>query len=328
MPKVSIIIAMYNIEEYIAYCINSCVNQIDVDPEDYEIIIVNDGATDRSLDVALDAIKGVSNARIITRQNGGLSAARNTGIENAKGKYLWFVDGDDAISPNALSVLISNIQSYNSDAYLINFSTFDGTKKIETSNFVSSNEMLSGKDYHFRQNRILPMMAWLTIYKSDVLKRHALTFMPNIIHEDLEFSIRAHHMSSSIVFIKEDLYLYRVDRDGSIMTESRKDNTKSLLSQLAILDSFKQFFKGIDNAFLRRLYGICSISFLIKYYTPTSLTTEKSLALLNENKKSIYKDMWRSQHWKMRVFMIFVICMPSMIIRKIIPVLDKNSKLM
>ena len=96
MPKVSIIIAMYNIEEYIAYCINSCVNQIDVDPEDYEIIIVNDGATDRSLDVALDAIKGVSNARIITRQNGGLSAARNTGIENAKGKYLWFVDGDDA----------------------------------------------------------------------------------------------------------------------------------------------------------------------------------------------------------------------------------------
>ena len=130
MPKVSIIIAMYNIQKYIAYCINSCVNQIGTNPEDYEIIIVNDGSTDNSLNVALDAIKGVSNARVVTRHNGGLSAARNTGLENAHGEYVWFVDGDDAIASNALSVLLFNIEKYVSDAYLINFSTFDGEKQL------------------------------------------------------------------------------------------------------------------------------------------------------------------------------------------------------
>ena len=328
MPKVSIIIAMYNIDEYIAYCINSCINQVGVSSDDYEIIIVNDGATDNSPEVALSAIEGIANARMITRINGGLSAARNTGIDEAKGEYLWFIDGDDAISSNALSVLLSKIESYKADAFLVNFSTFDGERRIKTSDFIGSQEVLSGKDYHFTQNRILPMMAWLTIYKADVLKNNDILFMPNIIHEDLEFSIRAHHVSSSIVFIKDDLYLYRVDRLGSIMHETRKDNTKSLLSQVAIINSFKTFFKGVDNAFLRRLYGVCAASFLIKYYHPSCFISDKSRNILINNKITLYKDLWHSQQWKFRCFLGVVILFPKSIISRIVLKLDKSSKVM
>ena len=328
MPKVSIIIAMYNIEEYIAYCINSCINQEGVSPDDYEIIIVNDGSIDSSPDVAVKAIEGVTNARMITRVNGGLSAARNTGIENARGEYIWFVDGDDAIASNALSVLLSKIEQYNGDAFLINFSTFDGENKITTSNFVGSQDMESGKEYHFSQNRILPIMAWLTIYKAEVLKENSILFLPNIIHEDFEFSIRAHHVSSSIYFIKEDLYFYRIGRAGSIMSECRKDKTKTFLSELAISNSFKTFFKGDDNTFIRTLYAICAKAFIKNYYHPSCFRKDKTRYVFETNKRIFYKDLWNSRQWKFRLFLIFVFSFPSNIITGILPMFDKSRKLM
>ena len=172
------------------------------------------------------------------------------------------------------------------------------------------------------------MMAWLTIYKADVLRSNAITFMPGIIHEDFEFSIRAHHVSSSIVFIKEVLYLYRVDREGSIMSQARKDNTKSLLSLVAIADSFKAFFKDVDNAFLRRLYGICAASFLIRYYHPSCYISDKSRSILNENKRVLYGDLWRSRQWKLRSFLGFLIVFPKSVITRVVPMLDNSSKLM
>ena len=328
MPKVSIIIAMYNIEDYIAYCINSCVSQVDVKPEDYEIIIINDGSTDKSLEIAQESIKGVTNARIITRINGGLSVARNTGIEAAKGEYLWFVDGDDAISPNALKVLMSNIKCLSTDAYIINFSTFDGEKKLKTSNFAGSDVPLSGKEYHFSKNRILPMMAWLTIYKTEVIKRNKLFFMPNIIHEDFEFSIRAHHFSSSIQFVEEDIYLYRIGRSGSIMSESKKDQSKSLFSLYIIRDSFKTFFQDIENEFVQGVYGVCARLILTRYYHPLFWINTDAKKLVNTNKKNLYSDLWYSRKWKLRLLVLIVICMPSKIVSKLFLRLEERTKLM
>ena len=328
MPKVSIIIAMYNIEEYIAYCINSCVNQIGVSPNDYEIVIVNDSATDNSLNVALDAIKGVTNARVISRPNGGLSAARNTGIENARGEYLWFVDGDDAIASNALSILIANIEKYDSDAYLINFSTYDGDKYLSVSNFTGAEYSRSGVDYHFEDMRILPMMAWLTIYKTSLLRNNNLTFLPGIKHEDLEFSIRAHHLSSSIVFISNPLYVYRVGRNDSIMMSVRKDNTMSLVSQIEILKSFKSFFAGTDNLFVRRLYGMCSTSFWIRRYDCAFVSNPITEKLISDYRSQLYKDMWNSKQWKRRFLLLFILVMPKFVLQQILPRIGNRSKLM
>lgn len=328
MPKVSIIIAMYNIEEYIAYCINSCVNQIGVSPEDYEIIIVNDGATDNSLYVAQESIKDVSNARIITRVNGGLSTARNTGIDAAKGEYLWFVDGDDAINPNALSIIISNINRYNSDAYIINFNTFDGEKVLAESNFTGFEEPISGLDYHFKHHRILPMMAWLTIYKAEILLKNNISFLSGVQHEDLEFSIRAHHMSRSISFISESLYKYRVERNDSIMSNVRSDNTKSLVSQVKILESFKSFFSNIDNTFVRRLYGMCATTFFIRRYDRAFVLNSTTNKLMSQYKSLLYLDMWKSKQWKRRLLLLFILVMPEDILVRILPRIGNRSKLM
>lgn len=328
MPKISIIIAMYNIEKYIANCLESCINQSGVNPEDYEIIIVNDGSTDNSLQIAQSTINGINNARIINRSNGGLSVARNTGIENANGEYLWFVDGDDAITYNAIKILLSHIYETQCDAYIINFSTFEIKDKINTSRFEGYEMPISGEEYHFKLNKILPMMAWLTIFKANLLRKYKLVFCPNIIHEDLEFSVRAHHKSSSIQFVKEDLYLYRVERKDSIMGQLNKNNTKSLESKIKIIDSFNTFFGKIDNPFVRRLYGSCATSFFQNRYSESFVMNEVTNNLIKYNKKRLYKYMWHSGRWKQRLYVLIILLFPDTIVTKISKKVGNQTNLM
>lgn len=328
-PKISIVVAMYNIQDYIIPCLESCAKQQHVTPDDYEVIIVNDGATDSSPKLVQDFIVNKPNFRMITRENGGLSAARNTGIENAVGEYIWFVDGDDAIAPNAISVLLHNIAETHCDAYLHNFSTFENNGELlSTSDFKGYDTILSGKDIHNKYERILPMMAWLTVYKSALLKEYNLKFKEGIVHEDMEFSIRAHHCSESLMFIPEPLYFYRVARKDSIMSGSRKDNTKSLISSIKIINSLKSFFSNEDTAFVRRVLGMCATSFMIRRYAGAFVINDTTKALITSNKKELYKLMWQSRQWKRRALLVFIITMPASIISKVLYKIGKRSKLM
>ena len=102
MKKLSIIIPVYNVENYVGKCLESCLNQ-DIPKNEYEIIVVNDGTKDNSVQVIEKYITPENNIRLIHRKNGGLSAARNTGLKEAKGEYVWFVDSDDWIENNVLN---------------------------------------------------------------------------------------------------------------------------------------------------------------------------------------------------------------------------------
>lgn len=160
---------MYNIEKYIAQCLHSCIDQQGVAIKEYEIIVVNDGATDNSLEVAENVLAGISNARIVTRINGGLSEARNTGLNEAHGEYVWFVDGDDIITPNAIAILLKNIRESHSDTYLCNYSLYDGNTILNTSHFSKEYSGMSGREIHNNHCCILPMMAWLSINRREFL---------------------------------------------------------------------------------------------------------------------------------------------------------------
>lgn len=99
--KLSIIVPMYNVEQYIEKCLKSLLNQ-DLSRDDYEILIINDGSKDRSKHIVNEYMKNNKNIRMINQKNGGQSKARNTGIDNAKGEYLFFVDSDDYIEDYTL----------------------------------------------------------------------------------------------------------------------------------------------------------------------------------------------------------------------------------
>ena len=325
---ISIIIAMYNIQDYIIQCLDSCANQISTESDDFEVIIVNDGSVDNSPRLVQEFINNKPSFRMINRENGGLSAARNTGLFEAEGEYVWFVDGDDAIAPNAISVLKHYIDEYRCDAYLHNFSTFEKKELLSTSDFHGYPQILSGKEIHDKYLRILPMMAWLTVYKRSVLLDNHLRFKEGIIHEDMEFSIRGHHCARTIKFVPESLYFYRVARIDSIMNDSRKENTRSLVSEIEIIKSFKAFFQNEDSPFSRKVIGMCSTSFLIRRYDDSFVENDTTLYLLSKYKTEIYRDMWRSRQWKRRALLVLIICLPHNIVAILLHKLGERSKLM
>lgn len=141
----SIIIPVYNVEKYIEKCITSLLNQLD---NCIEIIIVDDCTPDSSIKICECLIKEYENIKIIKRENnGGLSAARNTGIEIAKGKYCWFIDSDDYILPGSLKGIIDLINSTNDDLIIFNHLRIDETgKKIYKSSLVNQKVKICNLD--------------------------------------------------------------------------------------------------------------------------------------------------------------------------------------
>ena len=138
---------MYKVEAFIEKCLNSCLNQ-DISKEEYEIVCVNDGSPDKSAEIAEHIAKSNANIRVINRPNGGLSAARNTGIDNAKGEYIFFVDSDDWIADNCLGKITSILKEEKPDGIAIapfreeapagnRRDTTDGLQKKEFSNHSS-----------------------------------------------------------------------------------------------------------------------------------------------------------------------------------------------
>ena len=172
------------------------------------------------------------------------------------------------------------------------------------------------------------MMAWLTVYKKYVLVANNLYFLPSIYHEDKEFSVRAHHRMESIASVEESLYYYRLARKDSIMSETRRDNTKSLVSEIRIIDSFSDFFKGEDTSFARMLLGMCATTFLIRKYDSAFVSNEMTTALWKENKKRLYRLMWRSGQLKRRALLLFIVTMPRPAISRVLKWIGDRSKLM
>ena len=124
MIKYSIIVPVYNVEKYLGKCLNSLVNQKN---DNYEIIIVNDGSTDNSQKI-IDVYekKYPKLIKSFEKENGGLSSARNYGIDNSNGKYLLFVDSDDYVSDNYLEVLDDSVNINNPDILVFNYNVVNG----------------------------------------------------------------------------------------------------------------------------------------------------------------------------------------------------------
>ena len=250
----SLIIATYNIEDYIGCCLESCINQIDFEGN-YEIIVVNDGSTDDSIKIVEGYQKKHSHIKILNKENGGLSSARNAGLEIAIGEYIWFIDGDDKISEYSLSTIVKAIKMSKKQAYLINYCELynNGICSVPQIQLKGIEDLNPYKHIQER-GELLPMMAWLTIYSREFLNYYGLRFTEGIIHEDLDFSVRANSKAKEMGIIHNPLYYYRISRPGSIMNQSKKKSIMSLKSYIKIEEIWSSFFS--KNKDLQRLKHI------------------------------------------------------------------------
>ncbi|MDE6486538.1 MAG: glycosyltransferase [Muribaculaceae bacterium] len=254
--RLSIIIPAYNVEQYIGRCLESCLNQ-DLAPKDYEIIVVNDGTPDKSMEVVDLYAKSHDNIISVNRKNGGLSAARNTGLEYATGEYVWFVDSDDRIEANCLGYLLNFAGDNRLD--VLCFGLFLEYADGRTSLFPINNkggEVYKGCDF---LNRVaMPPAAWAALYKRSFLNSRYLRFLEGILHEDQEFTPRAYYLSERIAFINIPFYYY-CQREGSIMKSSR--DARRCRDLLKVADSLYYFAetevdRGSEawNTFLQKVY--------------------------------------------------------------------------
>ena len=244
MSKIlSIVVPAYNVERELEKCIESCLKQ-DIPKDSYEIIIVNDGATDNTLQVATDIAAKYECVSVVNQNNMGLSGARNTGLKYAKGKYVWFIDSDDYIKPNVLGNMIRQTDDINLDCLFFRLQRVfdDDSFRCEVDDYecvqpnVTRNAILSGRDAILQGYN--PSSVCAILFNVEFLRKHRLQFMLGIYHEDAEFTYRMISKAQRIMFIADAPYLYFTH--AGTMTRSKNINSliKNRVDDIAVAQSY------------------------------------------------------------------------------------------
>lgn len=218
--KISVIVPVYNVEKYIKQCMDSLVNQTF---ENYEIIVVNDGTPDGSMDYVFELQKQHDNIIVINRMNGGQSAARNSGLECAKGDYILFCDSDDSLDQNALKLLYSEVVKENLDVILFDaklFSRVDGGWLENSNNPYNRRDIdenvIAGAEMYVKlimENKF-SCSPCLYLISRDVIIKNRLKFYEGIIHEDELFTPILFILAGRVKH-KNWLLYNRYEREGS-----------------------------------------------------------------------------------------------------------------
>lgn len=248
--KISIIVPVYNVKQYLNQCIDSI---IDAYRDGIEVILVDDGSKDESGKICDEYSNKYDFIKVVHRENGGLSAARNTGIKLAQGKYIWFVDSDDYIENNSIDVLFEVIKK-DTDMIFMNYRQFNSNGETYFYQAFSESDDLNIEPYKYLNSLgNLSYAAQKFIIKRKLIFDNNLFFTEGIYHEDEDWTPRAVCIAKSFTTVMEPLYNYRVGNPNSItgMLNPKKVLDKIIISKNLynrikennISDDMSKFFK-------------------------------------------------------------------------------------
>lgn len=211
--KVSIIIPVYNVEEYVERCLRSVVSQT---YNNLECIIVDDASPDSSMSVVasfVESYKGNIPFSIIHHpENQGLSVARNTGTSHATGDYIFYLDSDDEITPECIEKLVGKVEEYPGvDMVQGNTKAIPYFSYVDLENydfppcFKTSEEI---KNYCYDPSKIYPSTAWNKLIRADFIRENNISFLENVIHEDNHWMFQVVRYIQTIAFVFEYTYIY------------------------------------------------------------------------------------------------------------------------
>ena len=253
MIKVSVIVPVYNVEKYLKKCLDSLVNQT---LKEIEIIIVNDGSPDNSQKIIDEYVKKYPNIKAYQKENGGLSDARNYGINLANGKYLAFIDSDDYIDLKMLETMYNYATNNKLDIVV-----------CDTINVYPEKEQYLISNYNYSENNIKnylvsPPMACIRLYNKKLFKN--VSFKKDIYYEDLELTPKLVNQTNKIGFVNEGLYYY-LQRTGSIMKQPIFND--KLLDIFKVLESnyqelYNKYPDEIEYMYITHLLRTATLRFL------------------------------------------------------------------
>lgn len=243
MPKISVIIPVYNTEKYLEKCLDSIINQT---YQDFEIVIINDGSIDNSQNIIEKYLDKYQNKiKCINKENGGLSSTRNYGIEVARGDYIIFVDSDDYIKKDLFEQLLPYIQK---DIDLVKYKLIkvsEEYKELERVDGPSFDEVTGEEGFNkLVFNDVLLEPACLYLYKRDIFIKNNLRFLENTYHEDFGLVPIILLYTNSIVSINFYGYYY-LQANNSITRN--EDYTKTIKRANDLLIHYDNMKKAIEN---------------------------------------------------------------------------------
>ena len=298
MVKISVIVPVYNCEDYIEESIKSILNQ---SFKDIEVICVDDGSTDESLNILKEISMQDSRLKVYTQENQGASVARNNALEKSSGDYIYFFDADDYIVDDCLEKVYSNAINNDSDIVLfkydeykeesfLNHSKKDIEKQFPKTDF--NNFTFNCQDYRIRAFKG-PFAPWFKFYKKEFLDKYDFEFPPNLNHNDVPFHVKTILKASKISFIPEYLYHYRIDNPNSI-SNTRLKRFSDIFSIIQIVENFlkeENLFEEFKKEF--EYFKINRITYEIKgrsneYF----LVAKKELSKINSYNDLISKNVF------------------------------------
>ena len=306
LPKISIIVPTYNVEEYILPCLESISSQIY--KGDIECIIVDDCGKDNSIKIAQKYIEDNNKANVDFRivhheKNKGLSGARNTGIRESNGDYVYFLDSDDKITVDCIEKMVKCITEH-PDAQMVcggAHATNGGFKYMDYEERSSELPYYTNDknwiNWAFLKHEMLSMTAWNKLIKKSLLNQYKLFFIEGIVNEDEIFNFQLAQYLSSVCFVHSNTYIYVV-RDNSIMTAGKKIQADR--NWLVLFDLMLEHFG--DEKLERQ------VSFMF-YHCKMRVTWTEDPVLLRGIKKVLLK-LFSHGSFRQKVGLIFSYIVP------------------
>ena len=252
--RLSIIIPFYNVEKYIAQCLDSVYAQ-DIPESEYEVICVNDSSPDNSREIVLEYQKQHSNLVLVEHEkNKKLGAARNTGLRAARGKYVWFIDSDDYIAENCLNKLLTTSEKNKLEILHFNIYKFRDKDFYPYKYFPKETNVVTGMDYF--ADSIIPHRekaaeTWSQLFLKDFFITNKLFYPEGILFESAAHTDNAFYLAKRFKHITDFIYFYRANEQSIVGTMKKSglslaDRTRSYVKRLSFaiehsLSDYKDF---------------------------------------------------------------------------------------
>ena len=267
---ISLILPIYNVEEYLNECLESILNQSYCD---YELLIVDDGSTDSSLHIARGYSEKFKDIKVFTQENKGVSEARNLALKNAKGDYILFIDSDDFLRKDMLEKLIETALESNSDITISNYYLYynknnfkEFIKGMPKYNLYTNSEVIEMMLKHKLQGQL-----WNKLFKTSLLKEINFQFEKGRYIQDIFPIFRAVSASKKIAYINEALYFYRQREESTVHKRNKKLTEDYYHAMTSIIDYVNGNKIEVKKKSLR-IFKVNVFSYFIYHYTNENLS--------------------------------------------------------
>jgi CDP-glycerol glycerophosphotransferase len=288
VPRISVIVPIYNVEAYLAECLESLAVQT---AGDFEAVLVDDGSTDGSVAIAEGFAARDGRFRLLSQANGGLSRARNTGIDSATGEFLAFLDSDDLLPANAYELLLGALDRTGSEFATGNMHRLSswGTSQTE---FLADAFKRTRLQTHV--TRFPPLLADRTapnkLWRRSFWDAQRMRFPEGVLHEDIPIVLPAHFAARSVDVIADPVYLYRIREGDDRSITQRKAEPRVLLDRLAAIEHVCDYLAEHGPPGARRRYCERVVAEDLRYHVDVLDRADDGYRMLLLDEVNVFLD--------------------------------------